>query len=180
VTSPVTGDDQELYDVKSLHAFLRGVLLHLIVSGPRSHFCHFHYRQMMGGAPNASALDAWGSAKGKGKGEPSSRAGEIGCFFLVSWVELQHFHLDSPKNPDLLKRDPGKTNKLRPGVPPQGRGWKRDISCSAVLSGEHSWIFSLFWTWLCSEQNGGSRVDGALLRMYKWNARLEGMLWDDY
>eukprot|EP00434_Breviolum_minutum_P024399 symbB.v1.2.021548.t1/scaffold1847.1/size122519/1 len=26
--------------------------------------------QMMGGAPNASALDAWGSAKGKGKGVP--------------------------------------------------------------------------------------------------------------
>ena len=28
------------------------------------------HRQMMGGAPNAPALDAWGSAKGKGKGRP--------------------------------------------------------------------------------------------------------------
>lgn len=42
------------------------------------------HRQMMGGAPNASnALDAWGSAKGKGKGEPGEQ-GRIGGSSLMS------------------------------------------------------------------------------------------------
>ncbi len=103
---------------------------------------------------------------------------------LVSWVECNI-------SKDILKPDPFTIDSTLPslkytpvsmiwrGNPKKNNPPTRSSSTRQVVWGiswlqfcQRFWNFSLFWTWLCSEQSGGFRVHGALFLMW-----LEGMHW---